>query len=342
MTHGNGALILMYHRIANADRDPQLLCVSPDNFQGHLELLRGSGAKIMPLGELAAAAEQGRVPDGAVAITFDDGYSDNLEYAAPLLRAYDAPATVFATTAHTNCDAEFYWDDLDRIFLSAGALPRYLRLWMADSAIEIDLGDYDYYAHSQARANREWTVLAKADPTPRHRAYRQLCEALHGAPVSLRRDALNQLQTWSGLPTRRSRRMLSVDEIRALATGGLIDVGGHTVDHPLLSIEDEASQREQILDNRDALAWVLGHQPRAFAYPYGTRRDYTAATINIVKRAGYGYACANFGGCVTASSNPLQLPRHVVRDWSADQLEERLDAWFAAPIQAAAPLSKAG
>jgi peptidoglycan/xylan/chitin deacetylase (PgdA/CDA1 family) len=342
MTNPRDALILLYHRVTHADRDPQMLCVSPENFRQQLEVLRSRGSRIMSLADLVDAIENGCVPAGAVAITFDDGYADNLEQAAPILRQFDAPATVFATTAHTNCDAEFYWDDLDRIFLTPGSLPRQLRLWMADSAVEIDLGEFDYYSHTQARANQAWTILDKTDPTPRHRAYRTLCQAIHQAPLSLRRDAINQLQAWSGLPTRHSHRMLSVDQMRQLVADGLIDIGGHTVDHPILAVESQDSQYRQVIGNKDALTWILGRQPAAFSYPYGTRRDFTAATIDIVKRSGYRYACANFSGQVTATSNPFQLPRNIVRNWNAAEFDARLNTWFASSSTATTPLAKAG
>jgi peptidoglycan/xylan/chitin deacetylase (PgdA/CDA1 family) len=340
--NSQNALVLLYHRVNKAERDPQMLCVSPENFRQQMAVLRRRGVKVIPLKDMVEAIERDRVPSGAVAITFDDGYADNLEQAAPVLHEYDAPATVFATTAYTNCDAEFYWDDLDRVFLSAGALPRYLRLWMADSTVEVDLGEFDYYPHSKARENRAWTVLDGTDPTPRHRAYRQLCQALHNAPLSLRRDALNQIQAWAGIPMRQSHRMMSVEQMRQIASDGLVDLGGHTVDHPVLSIEHEPVQQKQINGNRETLAWVLGREPGAFSYPYGTRRDYTAATIEMVKRAGYRYACANFAGPVTGMRNPFQLPRQIVRNWPAAEFEKHLSAWLAPHSMQTPRMAKAG
>lgn len=327
MNEQTGALIFLYHRVNESERDPQLLAVSPENFRAHVEVLK-QGTRLMPLAELVDSIEQGRVPERAAAITFDDGYADNLEHAAPILRAFDAPATVFATTGHTNCDAEFYWDDLDRIFLGAASLPRYLRLWLADSAVEIDLGDFDYYAPTVRRAHREWTILDTSDPTPRHHAYRQVCRALHQAPLAIRRDALNQLQAWSGIPCRKSHRQLTVEEMRELSRDGLVAVGGHTVDHPVLALESEDAQRQQVSGNRETLEWIIGHAPAGFSYPYGTRHDFTAATIDIVKKSGYAYACANTPGQVNAGSNPFQLPRHVVRNWGAEEFEANLNKWF--------------
>jgi peptidoglycan/xylan/chitin deacetylase (PgdA/CDA1 family) len=70
----------MYHRVAACEVDPWNLCVSPQRFEEHLQALKGSYA-IVSLRELAGTAS----PQGAVAITFDDGYADNLLAAAPLL-----------------------------------------------------------------------------------------------------------------------------------------------------------------------------------------------------------------------------------------------------------------
>jgi len=342
MSSTQSALILLYHRITTPERDPQMLCVSPENFRQQLDTLRKRGLKPIPLQNMVDSLEQGTVPSNSFAITFDDGYSDNLDQAAPILRDYQAPATVFATTACTNCDAEFYWDDLDRIFLAPGSLPRYLRLWLADHPVEVDLEHFDYYPHSTARASREWTILDEFDPTPRHTAYRELCKALHRAPLSLRRDALNQLQAWSGIPTRRTHRMLAVDQMRSLTADGLIDLGGHTIDHPVLSLEHEAIQLSQIHGNHQTLKWVLGRDPIGFSYPYGTRRDFSAATIEMVKRAGYQFACANFAGAVTSASNPFQLPRQIVRNWTAAEFEMRLDVWLAEDAGQKIRLAKAG
>ena len=87
------ALILLYHRIARPGSDPWKLCVTPENFRGQLRVLQRH-CEFVPLTAvpdcLAAGRPSGRAP---VAITFDDGYVDNLRNALPILRAFDAPAT---------------------------------------------------------------------------------------------------------------------------------------------------------------------------------------------------------------------------------------------------------
>src|SRR2546429_6337719 len=78
------ALILMYHSIAEVDSDPFALRVTPDCFAEHLEVLQ-KYCQPIPLSQLMRALRDGKIPNRAVVITFDDGYADNLRIAKPLL-----------------------------------------------------------------------------------------------------------------------------------------------------------------------------------------------------------------------------------------------------------------
>ncbi len=84
MWRSNSGLVLLYHRIAGLRFDPQLLAVTPDHFAQHLEALREYGCP-MSLGEMNAALRDRRLPHRAIAVTFDDGYGDNLDCGVPLL-----------------------------------------------------------------------------------------------------------------------------------------------------------------------------------------------------------------------------------------------------------------
>src|SRR3954470_15948888 len=105
------ALILLYHRVATPTRDPQLLSVSPERFAEHLEVVRRCAEPVALAGILA----QGEGPRAA--ITFDDGYADNLHEAAPLLAAAGVPATVFVVSGQVGTTDEFWWDELERVLL---------------------------------------------------------------------------------------------------------------------------------------------------------------------------------------------------------------------------------
>ncbi len=100
-----GGLILLYHRVAVAESDPHALCISPAHFEEHLALLSGR-ARVVPLAEIVTRLRERRSVRGLVAITFDDGYADNLTTALPLLERYAAPATFFVVSGRI----PFWWD----------------------------------------------------------------------------------------------------------------------------------------------------------------------------------------------------------------------------------------
>jgi peptidoglycan/xylan/chitin deacetylase (PgdA/CDA1 family) len=110
-----GVAILGYHRL-HRGADPLYLSVAPERFEEHLQAIARVGYPLS-LSEAASALARGRVPRRAVVLTFDDGYSDNLHVALPLLERYGVPATMFITSS--NRGQEFWWDRLER--LGAGA-----------------------------------------------------------------------------------------------------------------------------------------------------------------------------------------------------------------------------
>ena len=115
-----GGLVLIYHRVADLAFDPQQLAVTPEHFADHLDVINEYGAP-MPLATLVESAQRGELPRRAVAVTFDDGYADNLLNAVPRLARARVPATVFVSTGAVASGREFWWDELERLLLADGA-----------------------------------------------------------------------------------------------------------------------------------------------------------------------------------------------------------------------------
>ena len=121
------AAILMYHRIGDPGCDPWGLAVRPERFAEHLNVLRRN-ARPIGLRRLAKELGEGTLKPGAVAVTFDDGYANNLYEAKPLLERHEVPATVFVTSGMVGREREFWWDELEAILLASRELPQTLRL----------------------------------------------------------------------------------------------------------------------------------------------------------------------------------------------------------------------
>jgi peptidoglycan/xylan/chitin deacetylase (PgdA/CDA1 family) len=105
-------------------------------------------------------------------------------------------------------------------------------------------------------------------------------------------------------------------------------VGAHTLTHPVLAALPEAAQRDEIRRNKECLEALLGRPVKSFAYPYGTRADYTRQTVRLVREAGFACACANVPGVISQRSDPFQIPRFIVRNWDGEEFARRLEAWF--------------
>jgi peptidoglycan/xylan/chitin deacetylase (PgdA/CDA1 family) len=322
------AIILLYHRVIDLPSDPQLLCVSPRHFAEHLRVLQRCGRTIQvkALGEALQSRNRG---DYAIIVTFDDGYADNLYNAKPLLERYDVPATVFVTTGYLGSKREFWYDDLERILLHTGPLPETLGLKVNDRCYEWELGSSECNQEAD-RSHHQWNVSRKDNPTLRHRLYRSLFEILHPLPDGKRQEVLNYLAGWAGMDTmhRPTHRTLLPEEVVQLADGGLVEIGSHTVSHPVLSTLPGNAQMDEISPSKARLEEILGHRVMSFAYPFGGRSHYTQETVGVVRDAGFDWACSNFAGMVRPDTDRWQLPRFLVRDWDGQEFAHRLSQWF--------------
>lgn len=314
---------LLYHRVADLETDPQLLSVSPRNFAEHLEVIRRSYLPVR-LGELCHRSLNLPLRTRLIALTFDDGYADNLYQALPLLQAAAIPATVFVIAGQVGQQEEFWWDELERILLGMPDLPERLEVMIGSRSFHWNLpsaGD---------KLDRHWHVLFDKPFSPRQTAYQELCNLLQPMSTPARKYVLDWLRTWAGVNGlgRPHNRALTEDEVVALAKDGLVEVGAHTMTHPLLAVQPIAVQREEIETSKSKLGDLLTKPVRYFSYPFGGRHDYTADTVKLVQEAGYAFACSNFPGTVRWGTHRYEIPRFIVRDWNGDEFARRLEALF--------------
>ena len=323
------ALILLYHRIVDARSDPQLLCVSYQHFSEHLEVLRKHWYPLH-LKKLIQAIRVGSLSQNISVVTFDDGYADNFYNAKDLLDRYDVPGTIFVASGYVGIEREFWWDELERLLLQTLFLPETLRLNINGKIYQWELGESASSRTQDLRQFQLWNILEKENPTPRHGLYRSLYELLRPLPEAKQRKIIDQLRGWAGPESKgcQTDRSLSPGEILALAEGGLVEVGAHTVTHPVLSQLPLVTQRAEVQGSKADLEEILGRSVNSFSYPYGAKSDYTTETVAAVREAGFTSACSNFANVVWPRSDPFQLPRFLVRNWDGEEFARRLNEWF--------------
>jgi len=327
-------LILMYHRVSEAESDPWGLAVTPAHFAEHLEVLRDH-YQIAPLRSLCGEPRQSFSPRRKVVITFDDGYSDNYYNAKPLLESFDCPATIFVTTGYTGLNREFWWDELERLCLGSHALPSELKIEANGSRYEwaqvrcqvSGVGGQGSEGEVQ-NERRPWRAWDKEDQTnARHTLYREMWELMQQMRESERLEVRNELLEWTGYSgsARASHRPLDENQINEMASSGLIEIGCHTVTHPQLAALDIESQGREIRDSKERLEEILGRQVQSFAYPYGRECDYTSDTMGLLREAEFECACATSQGIVEDGSGRFQLPRLQVPDVDGEAFRRLLE-----------------
>jgi peptidoglycan/xylan/chitin deacetylase (PgdA/CDA1 family) len=311
---GDGALVLLYHRVAEVTPDPWRLAVRPEHFDEHVDILARCAQPTTSHG-LRSMLATGRIRSGSVLVTFDDGYADLATRALPALRRAGVPATAFIVSG-ADGRREFWWDALERVLLGPEPLPDTLELtvdgtrhaWTLEPVAAADrLAD--------EKATTDWRAW-QAPPTTRHVVYRAVWELLHAAPPRARGAAVDDLLAWAGLDPipRPSHRTLTDDELTGLADEPLIEIGSHTVTHPSLAMLPIADQRLEVAGSASDLRARLGRPIDAIAYPYGSPKDVGASTIQIARAAGLGLGFTTASGRARPGSDPLAIPRVLVDD----------------------------
>jgi peptidoglycan/xylan/chitin deacetylase (PgdA/CDA1 family) len=306
----------MYHRIATPDVDPWGLSVSPERFAEQVRVLRARRT-ILSMDTFVARLQSGDLPHDAVALTFDDGYLDNLHQAKPILEAAGVPATVFLTTRRIGTDEEFWWDELARMVLCR-AEPLSASVTVQADTLQIDLLPIDPKMEPRITW-RAWDRPA----TAREATYQALWQALRDCAPERREEAMAQLRRVFGATRANPEDLpMRAADVRRIVSDR-VSVGAHGCIHQPLTSLPAGARVEEIQRSRME-AEVLSALPvTGFAYPHGDR---DAETIDMVRRAGYRWACST---CET-TIDPLRadlhdLSRIAVRDWRANMLLIKLD-----------------
>ena len=288
--------ILIYHR-AVAEPDP----LAPDevcakDFDWQMAVLNRWFA-VLPLREAAAKLRGRALPRRAACVTFDDGYADNVSVALPILRKHGIPATFFVAAGFI--DGGRMWNDtvIETIRTAQGSTfdARCIGL----DKLSISTTDF------------------------RRKAVERLLEALKYLPHEERQHRVEELavETPCTLP---ANLMMTTDQIRQLSASGM-EIGAHTVTHPILARLDPERAGREIRDGRRRLEAITGTPVKLFAYPNGKPgRDYRQEHVGMVKEQGFEAAVSTAWGIADAGSDVYQLPRFTPWDRTPSKFALRL------------------
>lgn len=321
-------IILLYHRIADVYMDPWGLCVSPQNFAYHLEVIK-KHITPLSLSDLLRAAANNTIPKNACVLTFDDGYLDNLTQAKPLLEKFEIPATVYVTTAYIGKDHEFWWDELEKVFLHTKPLPKRLELRNGGIDLQFDLGDAARYSERELAADLA-THPWEATVGSRMQLFFNAWQRIRKMPHQERFVLIAKLLAWANLDStpRASYRPMNSIELELISDDDLVSIGAHTMTHPSLPDCSAHEKWNEIVKSKHVLETILGKNIDHFAYPHG---DYDTETVDMVRKADFKSACVTcHKTCnqIRHNTDLFELPRFPVRDYTQDVFERRINSWL--------------
>ncbi|MCX9156871.1 polysaccharide deacetylase family protein [Niveibacterium sp. 24ML] len=293
--------IFIWHRVLPA-HDPM--------FPGELHAARfeatlawiGRWFNVLALDEAVRLMARGELPARAAAITFDDGYADNLTVAAPLLQKAGLPATFFIASG----------------YLDGG------RMWN-DGLIEaVRRSPLDVLDTSQ------WGRFPLPDWAARGAAAQGLIDKIKYLEPAERELAVTEVAR-AARSTQPTDLMMSSAQVRELAQRGFA-IGAHTVTHPILARIGSEKARTEIAEGRAALERMIGARVPLFAYPNGKPgRDYLPEHVDMVRALGFDAAVSTAWGASAQGDDVFQLRRFTPWDEGRFRFGVRLAKNLAQP-----------
>lgn len=286
----NGLIVLNYHRVGDATDslfDHALWSASAESFEQQVRFL-SLNFDLMQIRDLDDLwnRKKGR----HVLITFDDGYRDNYEWAFPILKAYNSPATFFLTTGFLDERTVAWWDEISWMVRSARQpwIPE--NNW-TNAALSLKVENIDQSIKTLLKVykqlsgeNTETFLNFLAESTKVGRCPSELAD-----------------QTW-----------MDWEMVREMHEAGM-DFGGHTVNHPILANQSAAQQRFEIEECKQRIEAEIQTSISAFSYPVGGKDCFNQTTRDCLKQAGFRWGFSYYGGYSHLNKpDPWDIPRIAV------------------------------
>jgi peptidoglycan/xylan/chitin deacetylase (PgdA/CDA1 family) len=277
-TRGQGA-VLMFHKVrpwnsATPGFSPnRLLEITPEFLDETLDLVRRMGFDIVSLEEALTRLEEGDERP-FVALTFDDGYRDTVEFALPVLERHQAPFTVYVATGFLDRSAGMWWLELEE------ALRRASTVEISDDGLAL--------------------ALPTATPQEKTEAFVRIYWALRGGSEE------RLLRTVRGLAARHGVDRAAIVEaecldwagIEALGRHPLATIGAHTVTHKMLAKWPLGVARAEMTRSKEEIEERLDRPVRHFAYPVGDPTSAGPREFALAREVGFASAVTTRPGMI--------------------------------------------
>jgi len=288
---GVGAIFMLHH--VRPPRDAAFqpnrhLEVTPEFLRATLDHLRSREIDVISMDELHGRLVQGRFERRFAAFTLDDGYRDNLEFALPVMREFDAPLAVYVASDFAEGVGRLWWTALEAVIAKT-------------EQVDVQIG------HSALR-------LDATTPAAKQATFDRLHDWLRALPGEhdLKREIEALCATHDVDMASLCRSLcLSWDEVKMFAADPLVTIGAHTISHCNLAKQSEELAVHEMTISRARIEEALGRSVQHLAYPYGDREAAGDREFALAASAGFKTAVTTRPGMLFAENaeHMTALPR---------------------------------
>jgi len=299
----NKLIIFLYHGIVRAPLQVDDLCfVDESSFRNQIMYIN-EHFEVLPLIDAVERLKKGKIYRPTAAITFDDGFQNNYDFAYPFLREEELPATLFLTTGLLNSHETHWYCRVNHALSNT-----------SKNSIEWNGTRFDFN-DSRSKAISSSLIQKKLKDFPQLKLLIELRRIL----IALGYDPECPIEVGSPY------RMLNYQSIKDMASSGLIEFGAHTHSHPILSLISSKERFDEIASSIRAVTELTGRPCKIFAYPNGLLRDYDKEVIRILKSCGIRLSVTAINGLNDETTPSMELRRFGIgADLSVGRFKQKL------------------
>lgn len=265
-----GITILAYHGVLDKPLPFDDWCfISEETFEQQVRYL-SENFNIVHLSEAVAMLDRDDVDKPTAVITFDDGYQNNYSFAFPILKKYNAPATIYLVSDQMDGEDTIWFCRLNQ------ALANTQTTQLSWNGMHFNLSSPAGKAAASARIQGSLKGMVNA----------RLQEEVAKLIATLGDDPQAPIESNSPY------RLLSQAEIDEMRDSDLIEFGAHTCSHAILSRLSAEEQKQEIEGCKTAIEQMIGRSCDHFAYPNGSTQDHDPVTAQLISDAGFA-SCVN-------------------------------------------------
>ncbi|MDN3652423.1 polysaccharide deacetylase family protein [Thalassotalea ponticola] len=303
----NGVYVFNLHRIGDRNASPfdrNIFSCGIEQFETFLQLLKANFT-VIDLAALHEKLERKQVINKRLAvITFDDGYKDCVEFAAPLLQRYGLPAAFFVTTDFIASKRIPWWDEM--AFL--------LRQSVGSS--------YDCICNNKT-INLNQSVIEKQITQVLYACKRDKTHTIEQILNSMRTQFP---QASKALGNYSAELFMNWQDIKQLISMGM-EIGSHAKTHNILARMTGEQQLQELTLSKQILERRLNRSISYLAYPVGRYHCFDKQTLENARKAGYQLAFNNEKGKNQTITEPYSINRYCFDEGDISTLKLNCIVW---------------